>query len=535
MKRARASRLYLMSLCGCALVQLPACGEAAGDGPDPGALADAANSSDAGPLDVMDGCLMRAAGGGFASMPLGPASAMLTVQLEARTSSLEADGVFGLSHGAATSHGQLAAAVRFAPSGVIDVRDGASYRAEVAFQYRTGRAYTFRLIADLGSQTYSVYVRDPDTDDVVRLARRYAFPLPPAGAPVLDTLAAVTDGPAGQLAVCDVRSAAPSAVVYGREGAYAVAPLPDDQVIMSDGVATTWRLDAAGQVLDQVARGGEVAADPMGNAYVARAVGGQLSLTALTAGLVPRWNRIETVEPGAVVQELAADAAGVSVALTTAQGNVVIRRYPAAGGAGTQVLAATARAALARDGFAVARTWAGGAAISLHEPGGAVRWMRSFESTVTVQVMTLGLDGRVVIGGHFAQPISFGGPTLEPVYDGEVDLNSFVVALARADGAHVFTRRIPTTLLTGAGGSGGRLVISGETWVTPIFPHLWQLGGAGDLFPGEPYVGFDEQWGRSGRVVVGAGSRIYWERLMVWPGPSWPDSPAFPYLLAIRP
>jgi hypothetical protein len=527
-----------MWLCGWALAQLPGCDEAAsGDGPGAGAPPDAASNSDGGPLDAIDGCLARAAGGGFASVPLGPASAMLAVELEARVSSLEADGVIGLSRGAATSFDQLAAAVRFAPSGMIDARDGAGYRADVAFPFRVDRAYAVRFIADLGSRTYSVYVRDPDTGEVERIARRYAFrpARADAGATVLDTLAAITDGPAGQLTVCDARSAAPSAVVYSREGAHAVAPLPDDQVLASDGVATTWRLGAAGQVLEQVARGGEVAVDPAGNVYIARAAGGQLAISALTARLAPRWSRTEAVDPAAAVQAIAADAAGVSVALATAQGVVAIRRYPAAGGAGAQVHAAAARAALARDGFAVARTWPGGVAISVHEPGGAVRWTRTFASAVTVQVMTLGLDGRVVLGGHFEQAISFGGPTLEPVYDGEVDVNSFVVALARADGAHVFTRRIPTTRLTGAGGGGGRLVIAGETWVTPIFPHLWQLDGAGNLIPGEPYVGFDEQWGRSGRVVVGATGRIYWERLMVWPGPSWPDLPAFTYLLAIRP
>ncbi|HWU87554.1 MAG TPA: hypothetical protein VN253_09780, partial [Kofleriaceae bacterium] len=85
--------------------------------------------------------------------------------------------------------------------------------------------------------------------------------------------------------------------------------------------------------------------------------------------------------------------------------------------------------------------------------------------------------------------------------------------------------------LTGAAGQGGRLVIAGETWVTPIFPHLWQLDGAGAAVGFEPETGFYEQWGRSGRVALGADHRIFWERAMVWPDPT---SPAFPYLLALR-
>jgi hypothetical protein len=536
MQRARVSRLFSILLSGCAVAQLPACDEAA-EGGDPGAgpntgEPDPASPPDGEPLPVADGCFARGAGGGFASVPLEPASTLLAVQLEARVSSLGADGVIGLARGAVTSFGQLAAAVRFAPSGVIDVRDGAGYRADVVFPFEVGRTYAVRVIVDVPSHTYSVYVQDPDTGDVVQLARRYAFRPSQAGVASLDTLAAIADGPAGELAVCDARGTAPGAVVYSREGSYSVAPLPDEQVLVSDGVGTTWKLGAAGQVLGEVSRGGEVAADAAGNVYVARAAGGQIMLHALTAQLAPRWSRTEPANPDVTVQAIAADAEGVSIVLGTGQGVAAIRRYPVVGGAGVQVHAGAAQAVLAPDGFAVAQTWPGGVAVSLHDPDGAERWVRSFANDVTVDVMTLGLGGRVVIGGHFEQAIAFGGPTLEPAYSGEVDVNSFVVALARADGAHVFTKRIPTTRLTGAGASAGRLVIAGETWVTPIFPHLWQLDVAGNLLPGEPYVGFDEQWGRSGRVVVGASNRIYWERLMSWPSSF---SPSFPYLLAIRP
>jgi hypothetical protein len=50
--------------------------------------------------------------------------------------------------------------------------------------------------------------------------------------------------------------------------------------------------------------------------------------------------------------------------------------------------------------------------------------------------------------------------------------------------------------------------------------------------PASPTPGFTSSGGRSGRVAVGASSRIYWERAMVWPAPT---SRAFPYLLAIAP
>jgi outer membrane protein assembly factor BamB len=534
---ARASRLSSILLCGCAAAPLPACDEAAGEdeprvgGGAIGAAIGAGPGAGETPAAGAS-CLDRAPGQGFASVPLSPAGTLSVIDLEATATTLQLDGVIGLSRGPAVRFDQLAAAVRFAPGGTLDARDGGGYRADAALPFQVNRMYPVRMVADIPSHTYSVYVQDPATTDVIRLAQGYAFRPSQASTTSLDALSAIVDGPAGQLSVCNARGAAPGAVVYSREGSYTVAPLPGDQALVSDGVATTWKLGAAGQVLGQIARGGEVAADETGNVYVALASGGQLALHAFTAQLAPRWSRVEPAEPAAEVQAIAADAAGVTIALATAQGVASIRRYPATGAAGGRIHGGGTLAALARDGFAIATAWQGGVSIAVHDRTGGLVWSRSFDNAVTAEVMTLDLDGRVVLGGHFSAAITFGGPTLEPAFNGEVDVNSYAVALARADGAHVFTTRIPTTRLTGAGAAAGRLVIAGETWVTPIFPHLWQLDPAGNLLPGEPYTGFAEQWGRSGRVAVGSSNRIYWERSMVWPSPV---SPAFPYLLAIAP
>jgi len=535
MQRARATRLSSILpilLCGSALAPLPSCDEAAG-GEIPGAetITEAQEPAIAAiPAFTAEGCLIRGPGGGFASVPLRPATVLSATDLEATASALSLDGVVGLSRGAATRFDHLAGAVRFAPAGALEARDGAVYRADVGIPFEAGRPYQIRVIADVPSHTYSVYVRVGD--DVIQLARRYAFRSSQAAVASLDALAAIVDGPSGQLSVCNVLSAASSGVAYSREGAYAVAPLPEDQVLASDGVAATWKLGPAGEVLGQIERGGEVAADELGNVYVALASRGQLAVHAFTAQLAPRWTRVDPVEPFADVHALAADASGVTIALATAQGVSSIRRYPAGGGAGGRLHGGGTLAALARDGFAVATTWSGGIAVSLYDRDGALRWSRSFDNDVTVEVMTLGLDGRVVLGGHFWDPISFGGPTLEPAPWGEFDVDSYAVALARADGSHAFTVRIPTTRLTGAGADGGRLVIAGEDWVTPIFPHLWKLDAYGNYLGGEPATGFYEEWGRSGRVAVGPSGRIYWERSMVWPSPV---SPAFPYLLALAP
>jgi hypothetical protein len=233
-------------------------------------------------------------------------------------------------------------------------------------------------------------------------------------------------------------------------------------------VATTWRLGPAGQVIRRVARGGEVAADPAGNVYVALASGGQLALHAFTPQLASRWSRVEPVAPFADVAAISADPAGVTGALATPFGVASIRRFPATGGAGTSLHSGGALAALAPDGFAIATAWEGGFAVLLYDLAGGLRWARSFDALATVEVLTLGLGGQVVVGGHFSGPITFGGPTLEPAYDGKVDVHSYDQVISHERRNHEYTTQIPTTDLTRTTHNPRRHKISDQNWNTPI-------------------------------------------------------------------
>src|SRR5689334_15694094 len=167
MQRARATRLssiLSILLCGGALASLPSCDEAAG-GEVPGAetITEAQEPAIAAiPAFTAEGCLIRGPGGGFASVPLRPATVLSATDLEATASALSLDGVVGLSRGAATRFDHLAGAVRFAPAGTLEARDGAVYRADVGIPFEAGRPYQIRVIADVPSHTYSVYVRVGD-------------------------------------------------------------------------------------------------------------------------------------------------------------------------------------------------------------------------------------------------------------------------------------------------------------------------------------------------------------------------------------
>jgi hypothetical protein len=530
MQAARAWKVCSVLVCGSTALPLSACDNTVIHEQDALAGEDAV-ASIASPLAA--DCAGQGPGDGFVHTPL-PSSTTLGITDFAATATgdLALDAVIAVSSGQATSFNQLAAAVRFNTSGMLDVRDGSTYRADSAVTTALGHAFRIRVVADTSSHTYSVYVRDGDV--TTRLARRYAFRPTQATVASLDNLASIVDGAAGQLSICDVVGTAPTRVAYSREGAYAVFPMAADQVLASDGISTTLKLGANGQVLGQVARGGHVTADPSGQPYVALAANGQLAVDAYTAALAPRWNRVDPVPADTRVLSTMADAGGLMIALTS-NGQVSVARYPASGGPRVLQSIGGTHVALGPDGYAIGMHTPGSAlSVGAFSNTGASLWFQSYQAapTATIEVMTLGVGGRIVVGGHFSGPINFGGPTLEPVFNGEVNVNSYVVALDHATGAHAFTTRIPTTRLTGAAANASRLVIAGETWVTPIFPHLWQLDTSGAVVGGEPDTGFYEQWGRSGRVALDASGRIYWERSMMWPSPV---SEPFPYLIALTP
>jgi hypothetical protein len=183
---------------------------------------------------------------------------------------------------------------------------------------------------------------------------------------------------------------------------------------------------------------------------------------------------------------------------------------------------------VARDGFVTVSVSGSNISVFAHDLTGALLWQTAFQNTVSLVGVSLDLDGRFVLAGHFSGSINFGGPTLETTFLGEQDVNCFVAGLDRGDGSHVFTERVPAKFITGIGANGPSMVIAAEHWVTPIFPHLYHLGANGGVTEDEPYSGFYEEWGRSGRVALGATGRLYWHRSMVWPGP---NGTGFPFLL----
>ena len=100
------------------------------------------------------------------------------------------NGTTGLSFGNASTWDDLAVIVGFSEAGQLNVRNGDVYSADAVVPYRAGTSYHFRIVGDLASHTYSVYVTEGAGTEI-RLANNYAFRSSQAGVSSLDTLAVV--------------------------------------------------------------------------------------------------------------------------------------------------------------------------------------------------------------------------------------------------------------------------------------------------------------------------------------------------------
>src|SRR6187402_2117699 len=160
MQAARAGWLWPFLVCGGAAAALTACDA------EPGAPGAGGGAEDAGgaPSEstaehALAGCTVHVAGGGFGHLTLPLASTLAITDLEATPVIDPAlDGVIALARGTAPSFAALATSVRFSTAGVLDVRDGTAYRADAAIPFTLGQALKLRIVADVPSHTFSVYV-----------------------------------------------------------------------------------------------------------------------------------------------------------------------------------------------------------------------------------------------------------------------------------------------------------------------------------------------------------------------------------------
>jgi hypothetical protein len=84
------------------------------------------------------------------------------------------DAFTGISAATPGSASDVSVIVRFNDSGAIDARNGGSFRADQALGYSANKVYRVRIVVDVASRTYSVFVTPAGLAEVP-LAKNYAF------------------------------------------------------------------------------------------------------------------------------------------------------------------------------------------------------------------------------------------------------------------------------------------------------------------------------------------------------------------------
>jgi len=473
-----------------------------------------------------DGCLVASAGDGFVAVPVTAADVLATATFTATASAATVDAVIGLSSGPATRFTDLAASVRLAPSGRIEVRDQDRYRADMSQSYGTG-PLDFRVIADLTSHTYSVF--QGTYSFAGELARQYGFRTEQRAAQKLDHLAFTVDGAQGSVSVCWPANRASRGAAYSREGSHAALPLPGDQALLSDGQRTR-RIDASGQVIAELPAGGALATDATGDVFIARVANTTLTIDKYDARAGHAWSATREVPSATVIQAVAADATGaVSIAgrSLSASGSTVVR-FTAAGELAAQLTLPGSRVTLDADQPIVASGDGSRLQITRYDASGSMIWQRSFTGDAAVSAMTVDADHGVVFGGELATDVDFGGGTLALFRPDTGPQNAFVVKLSPA-GEHVFSRKTGDSYVHGIATDGARIVVSTTLQTQFQYAHLEQYDAAG-RFVAElsAMTGLGEE-GDAGEVVMSRAGRVWWNVAT-----EWPLFPKWPYLVALQ-
>jgi hypothetical protein len=269
-------------------------------------------------------CASALPGQGFVNTSLPPASPAFSVTFSAIARATNMDGVMGISAGAASSFPALAGAIRFSPSGVVDALNGSSYAVIDPASYTPNTPYSFVVVADAVSHTYSI-VGPGD-----RITRNLAFRPQQADLSAIGNFAHVSDSAAGALTVCDVRGGGAQgaewihdADVYGA-GRYSLAT-SNDRVLLSDAKRTAV-LDQMGAVAREIPYGGSSVTDADGNLYLLgkfeesydggtgtvypTADGGNIYISKYDSDFNPLYTRVEGTTPDVTVKSPSADDHG---------------------------------------------------------------------------------------------------------------------------------------------------------------------------------------------------------------------------------
>jgi hypothetical protein len=147
-------------------------------------------------------CYTATAGGNWINNAFASQSSTFTAEWDATPSAASIDAVMGLSNGAQTDFPGFACLTRFNPSGMIDARDGGTYRAASSILYAANTLYHFRLVVNVPAHTYSVYVM-PTGGSEQLIGLNYAFRTEQSTVSSLNNYGLIVDSATGSARLCN--------------------------------------------------------------------------------------------------------------------------------------------------------------------------------------------------------------------------------------------------------------------------------------------------------------------------------------------
>jgi hypothetical protein len=492
---------------------------------------DAGGSVSACNVAVTDGCRTAGPNSGFVNNGFASQDVFFTSSFTATPSAPGIDGVVGFSTAAATTFNAVAAAVRFNPSGKIDVRNGNAYTADFDMPYTAGTSYTIELLTDIVGHTYSVVVNG------LPLARNYAFRTQQASATSLANWALISDSAVGALTVCGFQPLPSLDTGYvhdlvsyaGGSGGGMAAPV-DGSLVLSNASQTSF-LDATGRPVASMLHGGNPATDAHGNLYLAGPFqgsydggGGPLPSHGGSDVYVSKydgahqhlWSRALGTTNDDALGELSVNAAGDVLVGVGAQ---MVRLAPTGADAWTLPLDSpnvkysidpSGGAFWLRDHFPV---WENFTILRL-DAAGHTLWSRTFALTqggADVRFIRSDPSGNAILGGGLNGRIDFVEGTLaatssedgNQAFVAKLDQNAFYLWGAIGNMNSVLDMEVD---------NAGRAVISGYR-NNPVQFRLnrFAADGRGELAEDGSRLTPGFQFGTGRDVAVAATGNIYWQ------------------------
>ena len=222
------------------------------------------------------GCATVTSGGGWQNFAFSPQTGAFTAEFDATPSASPIDSVVGLSRGAQTAYTGFATLARFNPSGNIDARNGGAYAATSTIPYSAGVTYHFRLVVNVPSHNYSIFVK-PAGGSELTVGTNFAFRTEQNAVTSLDWWGTVVNASTpGSTTVCNfaitVGTEPPPTRTFRVSSLSALqsrinSALPGDLIILTNGIYTstaTINIDRQGTAQNPII----IAADAIGGAEI---------------------------------------------------------------------------------------------------------------------------------------------------------------------------------------------------------------------------------------------------------------------------